>query len=213
MSARPAAPAPDTKQKILDVARELFAANGVEATTMRAIAHRIGTSAAAIYHHFPDKESLVKEIMTSGLRSLGASLARARRIPDPIERLMEIGMAYVRFGLEHPQHYRVLFMTPTVKSPELEAEITRDLEATPEEDAYLILLDIVNEAIRTGRFGPDYQDAERVAQICWSTVHGIVSLDIVFSCQRWLEWRDPIRTAERLLGALLVGLQAGAPGR
>lgn len=211
MAARPSDPLPDTRARILDVARTLFAANGVEATTMRAVAAGVGTSAAAIYHHFADKDTLLRELMVTDLRRLGASFARAQRLSDPIDRLHELGMAYVRFGLEYPQHYRMLFMLPEGKSAELEAEISRDLESTPEEDAYQILLDCVTAAVDARRFGPDFQDAERVAQMCWSAVHGIVSLDIIFAHQSWLEWRDPAITADRGLRALLAGLQQGSP--
>ena len=52
----------ETRTRILDAARELFAAEGYEAVTMRRIAERIEYSATAIYFHFKDKEALVKEL-------------------------------------------------------------------------------------------------------------------------------------------------------
>ncbi|MCC7134727.1 MAG: TetR/AcrR family transcriptional regulator [Gemmatimonadales bacterium] len=203
----------DTRTRILDVARELFATQGIESTTMRAIAAGVGTSAPAIYHHFADKDALLRELMVTDLRRLGASFARAMRVPDPVDRIREIGMTYVRFGLDHPQHYRVLFMTPNAKSAALEAEVARDLEATPEMDAYHLVVQAVTAAIEAGRFGPDYQDPERVAQICWGMAHGLVALDIVFSKQTWIEWRDPLISAERSIRAMLRGMQEGAPNR
>jgi AcrR family transcriptional regulator len=203
----------DTRTRILDVARELFATQGIESTTMRAIAAGVGTSAPAIYHHFADKNALLHELMVTDLRRLGAAFARAQRVPDPVERIHELGMTYVRFGLDHPQHYRLLFMTPGCKTAAIEAEVARDLEATPEMDAYLILVAAVTAAIAAGRFGPDYQDPERVAQIGWGVVHGIVALDIVFANQAWIEWRDPLISAERSIRAMLRGMQEGAPNR
>src|SRR5207249_1549531 len=51
-----------TRQKILDAARRMFVQRGYEATTMRAIAAKIGYTPTAIYHHFEDKEAIVAEL-------------------------------------------------------------------------------------------------------------------------------------------------------
>ena len=73
-----------TRGKILEAAREMFNENGVDATTMRAIADRIGYTATAIYYHFKDKDALLLELCHCDFGQLASSLGRSRVIADPI---------------------------------------------------------------------------------------------------------------------------------
>ncbi len=194
-----------THDRILDAARELFVERGVEATTMRAIADRLECTAPAIYHHFADKQSLLRELVTQDIGALGASFQRLREVADPVERLIKLGMAYVRFGLEHPQHYRLLFMTPGAKR-DIGGDGIGRIERHPESDAYGIVRATVTEAIQAGRFHGLYGDPERVSQLCWASVHGLISLHAVFADDAWIEWRDVETSAERMLAALVDGM-------
>lgn len=54
---------PDTKDRILDVAEELFAGKGYPATSLRAITSRAKVNLAAVNYHFGSKESLVAEVI------------------------------------------------------------------------------------------------------------------------------------------------------
>ncbi|MEO7999360.1 MAG: helix-turn-helix domain-containing protein, partial [Gemmatimonadaceae bacterium] len=101
----------ETRQRILDAARELFVADGVEATTMRAIAARIEYTPTAIYHHFKDKDTLLEELCLVDFLSLAAAMNRIGRIEDPIERLRRMGMAYADFAIDNQSQYRFMFMT------------------------------------------------------------------------------------------------------
>ncbi|HEY9290773.1 MAG TPA: TetR/AcrR family transcriptional regulator [Microlunatus sp.] len=53
----------DTKQRIQDVARELFAERGVQRTSLQEIANRLGISKPALYYHFSSREELVRSIV------------------------------------------------------------------------------------------------------------------------------------------------------
>lgn len=101
----------ETRQLILDAARELFVADGVEATTMRAIAAKIGYTPTAIYHHFQDKDTLIVELCMVDFRSLAQAMYKIGRIEDPVDRLRRMGLAYAEFALANPSQYRFMFMT------------------------------------------------------------------------------------------------------
>src|SRR5919106_923911 len=81
----------ETRQKILDAAREMFVRLGYEATTMRAIADRIEYTPTAIYHHFRNKEALLAELCAADFRALAGAFQKIGRIEDPIERLRRSG--------------------------------------------------------------------------------------------------------------------------
>ena len=188
----------ETRDKILDAAREMFATRGIEATTMRAIAERIEYTPTAIYHHFKDKDALILELCHSDFRTLGRQFTRMERIDDPVERLRRIGLAYVDFAIAFPNHYRIMFMTPI---PPHEHE-----EKNPEEDAYGFLVKTVEDGIAQGRFRPDFSDPEELAQIMWSGVHGIVSLHLAKCDSPWIDFRPLRPTSEKLVDVMVRGL-------
>ena len=57
---------PLTRESIADAALRLIDREGLEALTMRRVGAELGVEAMAIYHHIPDKESLVEAVMERG---------------------------------------------------------------------------------------------------------------------------------------------------
>lgn len=188
----------ETRDKILEAAREMFATQGIEATTMRAIAQRIEYTPTAIYHHFKDKDALIIELCHSDFAKLGRRFTQMERMEDPVERLRRIGMAYVEFAIHNPHHYQIMFMTRT--------PVHEHPEKNPEEDAYGFLLATVQEGLDAGRFRPELADAHELAQMTWSSVHGIISLQIAKCHDPWVDWRDLRTTAKAVIDALIRGI-------
>lgn len=191
-----------TRERILDAARELFAERGVEAVTMREIARRIDYTATAIYHHFSDKNALLQELCAVDFKALAFEMVKIGHIDDPIERLRRIGLAYVDFAIAHPAHYRFMFLTPKPEIPQPEHI------GNPEEDSYAFLRMTIADAIARGRFRAEFTDVDQLAQMMWATVHGIVSIQIVKSGAKWIEFRDTRDTAEQMIDAMLRGTGA-----
>ncbi len=194
----------ETREKILDAARELFIAEGYEGVSMRRIADKIEYSPTAIYVHFKDKDELFLEICHEDFRRLAQTFLAIGQIVDPVERLKKIGHAYVEFGTKNPNHYRTMFMTPHPlilgKDKALEGK------GNPEEDAYEFLRVTVAEAIKAGAFRYDLKDADLVAQTMWAGVHGVISLQIAKSEDPWVPWRSLKKRSEIMLEGLLRGL-------
>lgn len=190
----------ETRQRILDAARDLFVENGFEATSMRAIARRIEYTPTAIYHHFENKDALLGELCNQDFRFLARAFQRIGRVEDPIERLDRIGEAYVEFALEHPKHYEFMFMT--VRPPAGEQEIHGD----PGEDAYAFLREAVADAMEQGRFLPEHDDPDQIAQMLWGSLHGLISLRLAKGHDPWVEFRDIRETARVARWALMRGL-------
>lgn len=185
---------------ILDAARELFVSEGVESVTMRRIADRIEYSPTAIYFHFKDKETLLRELCAHDFLSLAQQLLEIQKIGDPIEKLRQIGLAYIHFGMNNPSHYRLMFMTP--QAPIKPEDVGVD-KTNPEENAYALLKDIVSEGIASGRFRPEYNDVELTAQTSWAAVHGVISLHIAKCNDGWVDWR-PLETRAQLMVDMLI---------
>jgi AcrR family transcriptional regulator len=194
----------ELRTQILDAARELFAELGYESVTMRKIAERIEYSPTAIYFHFKDKEALMRELCELDFASLAQQFQKIAREKDPIERLRKIGLAYVEFGLDFPNHYRLMFMTPHPPMALSEKDAAR--RGNPEEDAYAFLKATVEEGLAAGRFRSELTDADLVSQAVWAGTHGAISLPIAKCNDSWIEWRPTKKNAALVIDAMIRGL-------
>jgi len=194
----------ETRERILDAARELFVEEGFDGVSMRKIAERVEYSPTAIYMHFADKEQLFMEVCHEDFRRLAQSMAGLVQVPDPVERLRRIGDAYVEFGLQNPNHYRTMFMTP--HPPIADSEEALKGKGNPEEDAYELLRATVREALSAGAFREHLRDADLISQTLWAGVHGVVSLQIAKSDDPWVPWSDIRQRARTMTESLLHGL-------
>ncbi len=188
---------------ILDTAREMFAADGYEAVTMRRIAERIEYSPTAIYFHFKDKDALIRELCEHDFLVLAQKFASIARIADPVEKLRRTGHLYVQFGLENPNHYRVMFMTP---HPKIDPAGSALRHGNPEEDAYAFLKSIVAQGIEQELFRRELRDVELITQTIWAGVHGVISLQIAKHNDQWVEWWPLEDRADLMIDTLIDGL-------
>jgi AcrR family transcriptional regulator len=194
----------ETRSAIIDAAREMFATEGYEAVTMRRIADKIEYSATAIYFHFKDKEAVIRAICDEDFLALAKQFEKIAREPDPVVRIRKAGEAYVKFGLENRNHYRLMFMTP---HPPLFSADSETEKGNPEEDAYAFLVWSVTEAIAQGRFREEMNDPHLVSQVVWSGVHGIVSLEIAKCNDDWVEWAPMKKRIQAMIDTLIRGLE------
>ena len=194
----------ETRDKILDAARELFVTEGYEGVSMRKVAEKIEYSPTAIYVHFADKEELFRELCHEDYAQLAQVFQSSLISSDPVERLRQIGAIYVDFGIRYPNHYKFMFMTPT-PAHEL-SDKDREVKGNPEEDAYAFLKWAVLQALDAGSFREEFTDADLISQTLWASVHGVISLQIAKGSDCWVEWRPIKDRAEMMLDITLRGL-------
>jgi AcrR family transcriptional regulator len=89
---------------ILDAARKMFEAEGLDGASLRAIAAEAGYTPAALYFHFDSKEAIYAELLTSSIARLGETVDRAvARAGQPAERLRAAATAFFRFYADNPR--------------------------------------------------------------------------------------------------------------
>jgi len=148
--------------------RLLLKTKDADAVSIRAVAVAVGVTPPSIYIHFAHKEALILEACQRQFEAFDAVLAEATEgVADPVEALSAMGRAYVRFGLDHPEQYRFLFMS---KIPEW---AIRDKE-TKDLSGFGRLVEVVGRCIETGAFAPG--DAFAISCGIWTAVHGVTSL-------------------------------------
>ena len=198
----------ETRDKILDAARELFVTEGYEGVSMRKVAEKIEYSPTAIYVHFADKEELFRELCHRDYAALAEVFQSSMISTDPIERLKQIGAIYIDFGTRYPNHYKFMFMT-SHPLHELD-EADREMMGNPEMDAYAFLKWAVQQALDAGCFRQELTDADLISQTLWASVHGVISLQIAKGSDCWVDWRPMRDRAEMMLDITLRGLAGPA---
>ena len=116
----------DLRSALIHTALGMVTEEGVWDFTLREVARRAGVSHMAPYNHFEDKSALLAEVAALGFESLRQTLEAAARGQPRSARLAfgDIAAAYVRFGVEHPAHYRLMFsaeLAEKARYPTLEA--------------------------------------------------------------------------------------------
>ena len=161
-----------------DLARALLAEavrtihrEGVQALTLRSVGHRLGVSRTAMYRHFADKSALLAAVAREGFRVLRLSTQEAWDLNGRgLEAFAAMGQAYVRFAVENPSHYRVMF-GGFVRGRAHDIELAREGEG-----AFQVLVNALIELQQQRAIHRD--DPLQLAQYIWSTVHGISMLAI-----------------------------------
>jgi len=191
------------RASILDAARTLFVERGIDAVSMREIAKKINYSATTLYHHFADKEALLQAVCDEDFLKLASGINQIMQLPDLIERIRALGNGYAMFALQHPNHYRLMFMTP--RAP-CNLEITSIQQGNTEQDAYAQLKLVVKEAFEAGLFRPELTNYELIAQTVWAGVHGVCSLQIALGQEGWIQWADVQARLDLMQRTVLQGL-------
>lgn len=103
----------DTKSRLLDHARLLFAQHGYEGVSMRDIAGSVGIRQSAIYNHFENKQHLLVTLMVTHMEDLLEAMRDAvHDISDPVERLERFARFHVNYHIEKPEHVFLAYMEP-----------------------------------------------------------------------------------------------------
>ena len=200
----------ELRAKILDAARELFVAQGVEAVTMRKVAEKIGYTATTLYNHFEDKDALIHALCDADFGTLHDSFRQIGRIADPIDRLRKLGKTYIEFAQQYPSHFRFMFMTPHPHRSQEDCEESG--RGDPDQDAYAFVRATVVEAIAAGAFRDDYQDPDLLSQVFWSGVHGVAALHLIMGKDEWIQWRWIEEVAQTTIDLIIRGLVENGRG-
>jgi AcrR family transcriptional regulator len=160
----------DFRERLCDAAERLFAEHGVEAVTMRQLAEAIGVSPMTPYRYFKDKDAILAAARARAFDRHAEALERAyeaTRGGDPIACAGAIGAAYVRFALDNPEAYKLMF---DIKQPS--GWDYPDLRRAGERSRATMTLhvrDLVASGILKG-------DPGLIGHLYWSALHGPLML-------------------------------------
>lgn len=196
----------ERRDELLASARALFLEHGVENVSTRQIAARAGISQTCLYVYFASKEELLDRLVEVSLRKLGGALdAVNASFPDPIEYLRANLRAYIRFGLDNPDEYRLAFMLRNARRKGAQAG---EGERAIGDALFDVLQSRIAQGVAAGKFHC-LASARAAAQSVWAAVHGLVALRLAYPDFAWVAVDEQI---DAQVDMLLNGLaQTRAP--
>jgi len=158
----------DLRRDLMDAAIAVVAKEDPASLSLRAVARGVGVSHAAPKNHFSDKRDLLTAIAIEGFERLGHLFAYASSgtAPDALGRL---GRAYIRFSLDHPGYFRVMW-----RNELLHADAPRLMSAGQE--VFDVFVAEVARA-QTRGFKP-HHDTANLAMALWTSAHGLAQLHL-----------------------------------
>jgi AcrR family transcriptional regulator len=177
----------DLRAALLEQVRHIVRERGVGFVSIREVARRARVSHAAPAHHFGSKAGLLTAFAVQGYERLAVVVREhiaATRAETPPDVLAAMGQAYVRFAVDNPEHFGIMYPGEGLKLADPTYRRAAD-------GCYGPLMDVIRRGADEGYLTADPATAAAAA---WSLVHGLASL--------WLSGRLQARTGVRDADAL-----------
>jgi AcrR family transcriptional regulator len=178
----------DLRAVILTEAARLVAERGADQLSLRELARAAGVSHAAPAHHFTDRRGLFTALATEGFQLLAGVLADAQG------KFANAALAYVRFAIEHPGHYQVMFNKSLLDVSDI------GLAAAEAASGAELFRGVATLGDPNARADPP--GAQLAA---WSLVHGFSMLWLNGAVNAEVRQMDPMETVMRIATMLFEG--------
>ena len=164
----------DLKAELLKNGLHLLNKEGYEGFSLRKVAALCNVSHSAPYKHFSSKDELIATITADVSESFISTLAEVMKNPstDPKSQIIEVGLQYIKFLIEHPDYFKFIFLT-NHHNPILMTEdtfITRD--GHPFQMIQKCMADFLSSV------GMEKKNWVAETLSVWGLVHGLVVLHI-----------------------------------
>lgn len=158
------------RDQILDISRHLLYEEGYKSLSMRKIAKQANVSATSIYLYFENKDHLLHTLIEESVEDLSRYI-ESEALPknDSIERFKAITKSYVRFGLENPEKYEIIYKVRSGSMARYPKEKFRKARR-----AYELLVKTLEESVSQGLMEVDQPVV--AAYSIWAQLHGVVSV-------------------------------------
>lgn len=187
----------ETRERILDVAQELFICQGYDKTSLRDIANRLAITKAALYYYFERKEEILVELHLR-LHAIGTSLLEElEAAPDQASRvaiLPRLADQMIDFMVENRELMLLHFRNRSAfealagnqrhqqENEDLEQRVTRILSSPaiplPERVRIAAIFGVIVEVLVQG--APAFEDvpADQLAALVRETIANLVRSEV-----------------------------------
>ena len=155
----------DTKQRLMQITRQMIDQQGVDAISMRELGKELNLSRSAMYRHFRNKEDLLAAIVAENFELLNSKVRKLiGKIEDTRELLYAILCAYYDFGMKNKEHYHLMFQKQWDK------ELYPDLY-----NSAFVVFGLVEKCLE--KAGSIRKSPNQSTAIMFAFIHGLVELN------------------------------------
>jgi AcrR family transcriptional regulator len=173
-----------TRNAILEAARHIVHEDGINALSMREIARRIEYSPAGLYEYFGSKEEIIDAICAEGFYRLNMQLRSTDPALPPAEYLAESGRNYVRFAMQNPDFFMLMFTNVHLSDISIQDKHIPFRLHLAQNPAFQSLIEAVQRCVDAGVIhAEDEEEIFTIALSNWQVVHGIAMLGVSFGAR------------------------------
>lgn len=164
----------DLKNALIQAGIAILTEEGVGGLSLRKAARKAGVSHSAPYAHFKDKQNLIAAIASDGHKKIFEQFEaiQARHADDPLHQFLSGAWAYMQFGLESPDHYKITF-SGIIQDEHSHLEFLEYSQRNMQ-----VLRTIIEQCRNAGILVNNDIDPELQAVGMWGLLHGLVLLII-----------------------------------
>ncbi|MCF0057473.1 TetR/AcrR family transcriptional regulator [Dyadobacter sp. CY356] len=188
----------EMRELILEAARKLFLAQGFDKTSIRNIAEAIEYSPATIYLYYKDKNELLYSLHEAGFQKMMKDFSIVEAIKDPFEKLITLGNQYLKFAIDNPELYDLMF----IMDAPMETLSCREEAWDEGARSFEFLKITIAECIEAGHF-KNTTDIENASLTIWSFMHGLLSLHL----RKRMAFFEDDREMERIQNAFKLFIE------
>lgn len=186
-----------TREEIVQAALEIARTEGMDAITARSLGAKLGSSPKPIFGFFANMEEVHRAVLAAAKKRYGMYVMGGLRQTD-MPAFKGVGTAYIRFAIEEPKLFQLLFMT----NPAQETKSAHILPVIDDQYEQILL------SVREG-YGLNVQDAQNLYRHLWVYSHGIAVLCATHMCTFTAEEISQMLT--EVFAALLKEIKGGKP--
>jgi AcrR family transcriptional regulator len=115
------------RSKIANHALAIYRAEGFDAVSMRRLAKEVGCAPMTIYAHFEGKPDILRYLWADVLADVSNDIQeKLALIAEPVERLQMAAQTFVSYWVDHPDHFRLVFMSNDVTRSDVSTFVKDD---------------------------------------------------------------------------------------
>lgn len=189
------------RERLCDVAEQLFISHGPEGVTMRQLAKALGVSSMTPYRYFADKDAILAAVRRRAFVRFTEAMEAA--MADEGMKNLPPGAPYLAFARANPSAYKMMF---DVYQPNYRAypELVQAAERAKSTMANALRRRQGPAIAAVEGAGGGGGDTEKVAHMFWSALHGAVMLELAGLLRPPLDARQLVEPTLKALAAYLA---------
>ena len=180
------------RSRIGKYALEIYRAEGFGAVSMRRLAKEVGCAPMTIYAHFEGKTDILRYIWADVLAEMSDEIQKKlKSVVAPIERLRSAAQTFIAYWIDHPDHFRLVFMSNDVTR----ADVSTFVMDEKTRAHFMIFSDLIQEVL------PDDNNIKVKTD---TLISGMIGIALCMNTIPDYPWADAASMTERLLTSIIV---------